>query len=104
LFCTSDVVRNQSANAAVAAPGDGKNVYEALVAKSFNYHLGRWKKALSENKDKCMLCHDSARNANHKSRDCPIHKKLGLKLVKQTDSDKADAASWVTTQPTGDTT
>jgi hypothetical protein len=35
------VVRNQLANATVAAPGDGKNVYEALAAKSVNYHLGR---------------------------------------------------------------
>ncbi len=104
MFCTSDVVRNQSANAAIAAPRDGKNVYEALAAKSFKYHLGHWKNALSENKDKCMFCHDSAHNANHKSHDCPILKKLGLKLVKRTDSNKVDAASWVTAQPTGDTT
>ena len=44
------VVQNPSANAASAAPGDGKNVYEAPAAKSFTYHLGHWKKALSENK------------------------------------------------------
>jgi hypothetical protein len=98
------VVQNPSANAAGAAPGDGENVYEALVAKSFNYHLGCWKKALLENKGKYMFCHDSACNANHKSRDCPILKKLGLKLVKRTDSDKADTASRVTAPPTGDTT
>jgi hypothetical protein len=51
-----------------------------------------------------MFCHDSACNVNHKSCDCPIFKKLGLKLVKRMDSDKADAASWITTQPTGNTT
>jgi hypothetical protein len=98
------VVQNPLANDAGAAPRDGKNVYEALVAKSFNYHLGRWKKVLLENKGKCVFCHDFARNANHKSRDCPILKKLGLKMIKWTDSDKADAASWVTAPPTGDTT
>jgi hypothetical protein len=98
------VIRNPSGNAAGAAPGDGKNVYKVLAAKSFNYHLGHWKKALSENKGKCMFCHDSARNANRKSRDCPTLKKLGFILVKWTDSDKADAASQVTAPPTGDTT
>jgi hypothetical protein len=59
------VVQTPSVNAASTAPGDGKNVYEALAAKSFNYHLGRWKKALSENKGKCMFCHNSACNTNH---------------------------------------
>ncbi len=98
------VIRIPSANAAGAALGDGKNVYEALVAKSFNYHLGCWKKTLWENKGKCMFCHDSARNANHMSRDCPILKKLGLKLVKRTDSDKAETASQDTAPPTSDTT
>jgi hypothetical protein len=98
------VVQNPSANAAATATGDGKNVYEELAAKSFNYHLGHWKNALLENKGKCMLCHNSARNANHKTHDCPILKKLGFKLEKRTDSDKADATSWVTTPPTGDTT
>jgi hypothetical protein len=51
-----------------------------------------------------MFCHDSACNANHKSRDCPILKKLGLKLEKRSDSDKADAASCVTTPSPGNTT
>jgi hypothetical protein len=51
-----------------------------------------------------MFFQDSACNPNHKSRDCPILKKLGFKLEKRTDFDKIDAASWVTTPPTGDTT
>ncbi len=87
------VVQNPSANAAATATGDGKNVYEELAAKSFNYHLGCWKNALLENKSKCMLCHNSARNTNHKTHDCPILKKLGFKLEKRTDSDKANATS-----------
>jgi hypothetical protein len=99
-----NVVQNPLANAVNAAPRDGKNVYEALAAKSFNYHLDCWKKALLENKGKCMFCHDSVCNTNHKSRDYPILKKLGFKLEKWMDSDKADATSWVTTPPTGNTT
>jgi hypothetical protein len=51
-----------------------------------------------------MFCHDYACNANHKSRGCPILKKLGFKLEKRMDSDKADATFWVTAPPTGDTT
>jgi hypothetical protein len=98
------VIQNPSANAAGAAPRDGENVYEAPAVKSFNYHLGRWKKALLENKGKCMFCHNSARNANCKSHDCPILKKLGFKLEKWMDSNKADTASWVIAPPKGDTT
>jgi hypothetical protein len=98
------VVRNVSANAAGATPGDGKNPYKALAAKSFNYHFGRWKKAIGENKGKCMFCHDTARNSDHKSHDCLILKKLGFELEKRTGSDNAggDAASHVTAPPAGD--
>jgi hypothetical protein len=51
-----------------------------------------------------MFCHDTARNSNHKSRNCPILKKLGFKLEKRTGSDNAgsDAASCVTAPPAGD--
>jgi hypothetical protein len=97
------VVRNASANAAGATPGDGKNAYKALAAKLFNYHFGRWKKAIGENKGKCMFCHDTARNSDHKSRDCLILKKLGFELEKRTGSDNAggNAASRVTAPPAG---
>jgi hypothetical protein len=98
------VVQNPLVNAAGAAHRDGENVYGALAAKSFNYHLSCWKKTLLENKGKCMFCHNSVHNANHKSRDCPILKKLGFKLEKLADFNKADAASWVTALPTGNTT
>jgi hypothetical protein len=93
------IVRTPSAN---AATGDGENAYNALAAKSFNYHFGWWKKALAENKGKCMFCHDTARNADYKSRDCPILKQLGLKLEKRVESDNTDAASRVTAPPTAD--
>jgi hypothetical protein len=98
------VVRNTSANAAGATPGDGKNAYEALAAKLFNYRFGRWKKAIRENYGKCMFCHDTACNSDHKSRNCPILKKLGFKLEKRTGSDNAggDATSCVAAPPAGD--
>jgi hypothetical protein len=62
------VVQNASANAEGATPVDGENAYKALGAKAFNYHFGCWKKAIGENKGKCMFCHDTARNYDHKSR------------------------------------
>ncbi len=98
------LVQNVSANAAGATPLDGKNAYKAFAAKLFNYHFSRWKKAIGENKGKCMFCHDTACNSDHKSRDCPILKKLGFKLEKRTSLDNAggDAASRVTAPPAGD--
>jgi hypothetical protein len=36
----SKVSQTQLANAAGAALGEGENAYEALAAKSFNYHFG----------------------------------------------------------------
>ncbi len=93
------IVRTPFAN---VATGDGENANNALAAKSFNYHFGWWKKALAENKGKCMFCHDTARNADHKSRYCPILKQLGLKLEKRVESDNTDAALRVTAPPTAD--
>jgi hypothetical protein len=72
-----------SANAAVT---DSKSPYKALSSKSFNYHFGRWKKALKDQKGKCMVCFDTARN-EHNTCDCPIMKNLGFKIEKQSPSD-----------------
>ena len=88
--------QSPSANAAGAGPGDGDNPYEALAAKSFNYHVGRWKNALVANKGTCMFCHGTSRTPAHKSRDCPILKKLGLQFTKRSDAAPQKAASRVT--------
>jgi hypothetical protein len=40
-----------------------------------------------------MFCHDTVRNTNHKTKDCPILKKLGMKLDKCTDANNREAAS-----------
>jgi hypothetical protein len=45
-----------------AAGTDSESPYEALSSKSFKYHFGCWKKALKEQKGKCMICFDTARN------------------------------------------
>jgi hypothetical protein len=42
-----------------------------------------------------MFCHDTACNTDHKSRNCPILKKLGVKIDKRTEADNRDAASRV---------
>jgi hypothetical protein len=92
------VARTPLANAAGAALGEGENAYETLAAMSFNYHFVRSKKALMEDKGKCMFCHDTACNTD--SRDCPILKKLSFKMEKRSDLDNANAASRVTAPPT----
>ncbi len=52
------VPRSLLANAAGTNSGDDENPYKALANKSFNYHFARWKKAIGENKGKCMFCHN----------------------------------------------
>jgi hypothetical protein len=42
-----------------------------------------------------MFCHNTARNTNHKTKDCPILKKLDMKLDKCTDANNWEAASRV---------
>jgi hypothetical protein len=88
--------RRMLANAAgTTTASKGENAYAALAGKSFNYHFRSWKKAIGENKGKCMFCHDTARNNDHKTKDCPILKKLGMKLEKCTDVDNCPTASCV---------
>jgi hypothetical protein len=94
------VAHTPSANVAGSGPSSDKNAYEALASKSFNYHFGCWKKALAENKGKCMFCHNIARNSDHKTRDCLILKKLGLKLEMQSELDSnIDATLRITALP-----
>ena len=73
--------------AAVSANKDSSNPYEALLTKPYNYHLNHWRTALINYKGKCLLCHDFACNTDHKTRDCPIQKKLGVKSEKQYEAD-----------------
>jgi hypothetical protein len=49
-----------------------------------------------------MFCHNTTRNTDHKSGDCPILKKLGFKLEKRSDLDNANAALRVTAPPAPD--
>jgi hypothetical protein len=76
--------RTPSANAAGTDP---ENPYEPLSGKCFNYHFGQWKKALKDQKGKCIVCFGTARNPDHKTCDCPILKDLGFKLEKRTAAD-----------------
>jgi hypothetical protein len=42
-----------------------------------------------------MFCHNTACSSDHKTCDCPILKKLGMKLVKRTEVDNCDAVSHI---------
>jgi hypothetical protein len=92
----SKAPHSTSANAAgTTTAGEGDDAYDPLAGKSFDYHFGRWKKAIRENKGKCMFCHNTVHNTNHKTKDCPILKKLGMKLEKHTDVNNCLVASCV---------
>ena len=86
-----------SANTA-STNSESPYTYKALSSKSFNYHFGRWKKALKDQKGKCMICFDTACN-KHTTCDCPIMKNLGFKIKKRSPSDTpCKAASRVATK------
>jgi hypothetical protein len=76
--------RTPSANTAGTDP---ENPYELLSGKSLNYHFSQWKKALKDQKGKCMVCFGTARNPDHKTCNCPILKNLGFKLEKRIAAD-----------------
>jgi hypothetical protein len=46
---------------------ESSNPYKSLAGKTYNYHFNHWCKAIIANCSKCLLCHDTACNTNHKS-------------------------------------
>ncbi len=86
---------NPSANTTGAAGGDKTNPYEALASCSFGLHISRWRSGCKENSKKCMICHNTSNKPAHHTKDCPILKQLGFKLVKRTPANGGDAASRV---------
>ena len=82
--------RPSSANAAVAT---GTSPYDAMATCAFGTHISRWRIGCKEGSEKCMICHNTSNKPAHHSKDCPILKQIGLKLVKRTPSDGGDAAS-----------
>jgi len=91
--------RTPSANTAGAAGGEKTNPYEALASCSFGLHISRWRSGCKENSEKCMICHNTSNKPAHHTKDCPILKQLGFKLVKRTAADSDDAASRVCETP-----
>ncbi len=49
--------------------------------------------------EKCLVCHNTSNKLAHHTKDCPILKQLGLKLVKCIPADGGDAASCVSERP-----
>jgi hypothetical protein len=65
----------------------------------FGNHISRWQAGCKEGSKKCMVCHNTLNKPAHHTKDCPILKQLGLKLVKHTPADGGDAASQVSETP-----
>jgi hypothetical protein len=79
----------------VGASGDSSNPYKSLTTCSFSNHMSCLQASCKDGSERCMLCHITSNKPAHHSKDCPILKKIGLKLVKPTPADGGDAASQV---------
>ncbi len=95
---TGKPIRTPSANAA-GTSGNKANPYEAMALCSFGLHVSCWHSGCKENSEKCMVCHNTSTKPAHHTKDCPILKQLGFKLVKRTPADGGDAASRVGESP-----
>ena len=90
--------RTPSANAA-GTSGDKANPYDAMASCSFGLHISQWRSGCKDNSDKCMVCHNTSNKPAHHTKDCPILRQVGFKLVKRTPADGGDAASRVGESP-----
>ena len=79
----------------VGASGDSSNPYEFLTTCSFSNHMSCWQASCKDGSKRCMICHNKSNKPTHHSKDCPILKKIGLKLVKCTPANGGDTASRV---------
>jgi hypothetical protein len=49
---------------------------------SFNKHLNHWRYNCKDDSNKCLIWYNTSRDKAHSSKDCPILKRIGYKLVK----------------------
>jgi hypothetical protein len=93
-------VRSPSANAAGAGALDDKsNPYDAMAACSFGTHISRWRIGCKDGCEECLVCRNTLNKPAHHTKNCPILKQIGLKLVKRPPADGSDAASRVGESP-----
>jgi hypothetical protein len=86
--------RTPSDNAA-GASGDKSNPYKVMASCLFGNHMSCWQAGCKDGSERCMICHNTSNKPAHQSKDCPILKQIGLKLVKRTPGDGGDVASRV---------
>ncbi len=78
------------ANSVDANPSNAPAAYEAMEQVSFNYHLSRWRNSLLDTAEKCMIFHNLAWEKKHSTAKCPILKKLGITIKKQSAADNSN--------------
>jgi hypothetical protein len=83
-----------STNTTGASGNNGFSPYNAMGSQSFSKHLNQWHYNCKNGSKKCMVCQNTSQDKAHNTKDCPILKKLGLKLVKRTPANN-NTASWV---------
>ncbi len=87
-------VRTPSAYA-TGASGDSSNPYKSLTTCLFGNHMSCWQANCKDDSKQCMICHNMSNKPAHHSKDCPILKKIFLKLVKRALANGGNAASRV---------
>jgi hypothetical protein len=70
-----------------------------MSACLFGTHISRWRIGCKDGCEKCLVCHNTSNKPAHHTKDCPILKQIGLKLVKRTPANGSDAASCVGENP-----
>jgi hypothetical protein len=68
--------------ASASPSGNNVHPFESMETLSFNKHLNHWRYNCKDDSDKCLICYNTSRDKDHSSKNCPILKRIGYKLVK----------------------
>ncbi len=72
-----------AAGASVPSGGDGTHPLKAMATLNFNKHFNHWQYNCKDGSEKKVICYNTSRDKAHASKDCPILKQIGYKLVKR---------------------
>ncbi len=72
-----------TAGASVPLGGNDTHPFKAMATLNFNKHFNHWQYNCKDGNDKYIICCITLSDKAHASKDCPIPKQIGYKLVKR---------------------
>ncbi len=78
-----------AAGASVPLGGEGTHPFKAMATLNFNH----WQYNCKDDSEKCLVCYNTLGDKANASKDCPILKQIGYKLVNR--SSNTNAVSWI---------